>query len=49
MKKSKIIRAYKEVVQELSATGGGASFTTGKGMQTATPVSFKKRKNRRER
>lgn len=43
MKKSQIIKAVHEVLQEMSMTGGGASFTPGQGEQYATPFAFSKK------
>jgi hypothetical protein len=43
MKKSEIVKAVKEVLQEMSMTGGGASFTPGSGEQYATPFAFSKK------
>ena len=45
MKKSKLRELVKTKLRELSATGTGASFTPGVGMQTATPKTFKKKNN----
>lgn len=42
MKKAELIKLVKEVIQEISATGTGASFTPGQGEQYATPYAFKK-------
>lgn len=36
-------RELRELVRELSATGGGASFTPGQGAQYATPKAFLKK------
>lgn len=44
MKKSTLREIVKNTLRELSATGTGASFTPGTGMQTATPKAFKKKK-----
>lgn len=48
MKRTELENIVKEVLTELSATGGGASFTPGVGMNYATPFSFGKKgqKNR---
>jgi len=43
MKKSEVIKAIQEVLQEMSTTGGGASFTPGSGEQYATPFAFSKK------
>lgn len=43
MKRSEIIKAVQEVLQEMSTTGGGASFTPGSGEQYATPFAFSKK------
>jgi len=43
MKKSEVIKAIQEVLQEMSMTGGGASFTPGSGEQYATPFAFSKK------
>lgn len=45
MKKSTLKEIIKSKLRELSATGTGASFTPGTGMQTATPIAFKKKNN----
>ena len=53
MKKSKIVEIIKEVLGEMSVTGGGvgaapaggaATFTPGQGEQYATPLAFSKKK-----
>lgn len=48
MKKSKLKELVEEVLNELSATGGGASFSPGVGANYATPFAFGKKgqKNR---
>lgn len=43
MKRSEVIKAIQEVLQEMSTTGGGASFTPGSGEQYATPFAFSKK------
>ena len=43
MKKSEVIKAVQEVLQEMSITGGGASFSPGSGEQYATPFAFSKK------
>lgn len=42
MTKAKLTSLVREVLQELSATGTGASFTPGTGAQYATPYAFSK-------
>jgi len=44
MKKSEILRLVQEVLDEISTTGTGASFTPGAGAQYATPKAFSKTK-----
>jgi hypothetical protein len=48
VKKSKLKELVEEVLNELSATGGGASFSPGVGANYATPFAFGKKgqKNR---
>jgi hypothetical protein len=48
VKKSKLKELVEEVLNELSATGGGASFSPGVGVNYATPFAFGKKgqKNR---
>jgi hypothetical protein len=43
MKKSQVIEIIREVLQEMSTTGGGASFTPGSGEQYATTLAFSKK------
>ena len=43
MRRSKIRKAVKEVMKEMSVTGTGASFTPGTGAQYATPFAFSKK------
>jgi len=43
MKKSKLKKAVREVMKEMSVTGTGASFTPGTGAQYATPYAFSKK------
>jgi hypothetical protein len=42
MKRSKLREIVKEVIEEVSTTGTGASFTPGQGAQYATPHAFAK-------
>jgi hypothetical protein len=42
MKRADLIKLVKEVLEEVSMTGTGASFTPGQGEQYATPYAFKK-------
>lgn len=42
MKRSQLISLVKEVLEEISTTGTGASFTPGTGAQYATPYAFSK-------
>jgi len=46
MKKSEVERIIKEVLDEMSVSGGGASFTPGSGEQYATPRAFSKKGQR---
>lgn len=48
MKKSELRKIVEEVLKEQSATGGGASFSPGVGINYATPFAFGKKgkKNR---
>lgn len=43
MKRSQLVSLVKEVLQELSSTGTGATFTPGTGAQYATPFAFSKK------
>lgn len=45
MKRSQLRKLVKEVLDEISMTGTGASFTPGTGAQYATPFAFSKNKN----
>ena len=40
--KSKLITTVREELEEVSTTGGGATFTPGTGAQYATPKAFDK-------
>lgn len=42
MKKSDLIILIRELIEEVSMTGTGASFTPGTGAQYATPYAFSK-------
>jgi len=42
MKRTDLMKLVKEVLDEMSMTGTGASFTPGQGEQYATPYAFKK-------
>jgi len=42
MKRTDLVKLVKEVLDEISVTGTGASFTPGQGEQYATPYAFKK-------
>jgi len=42
VKKSKLREIVKEVLDEISATGTGGSFSPGTGAQYATPFAFSK-------
>jgi hypothetical protein len=44
----KIKEIIRKKLKEMSATGGGASFSAGQGMNYATPKAFKKTKNLEE-
>ena len=44
MKKSELVSIVREVLDEISTTGTGASFTPGTGAQYATPYAFSKGK-----
>jgi len=44
MRKSELRKLVKEVLDEISVTGTGASFTPGTGAQYATPYAFSKNK-----
>jgi predicted ribonuclease toxin of YeeF-YezG toxin-antitoxin module len=44
MKRSKLRSLVKEVLDEISTTGTGATFTPGTGAQYATPYAFSKNK-----
>jgi len=48
MKKSTLRKIIKELIDEISTTGTGASFSPGTGAQYATPYAFSKKgkKNR---
>jgi len=43
MKRSQLVAIVKEVLEELSSTGTGATFTPGTGAQYATPFAFSKK------
>jgi hypothetical protein len=43
MKRSEVVKAVQEVLQETSTTGGGASFAPGSGEHYATPFAFSKK------
>jgi hypothetical protein len=43
MKRSEVVKAVQEVLQETSMTGGGASFAPGSGEHYATPFAFSKK------
>lgn len=43
MKLEDLGKVLKEVLEEMSVTGGGASFTPGTGEQYATPRAFSKK------
>ena len=43
MKKSELKKLVHEVLQEISTTGTGATFTPGVGAQYATPYAFSKK------
>jgi len=42
MRKTDLIKLVREVIDEVSVTGSGASFTAGQGEQYATPHAFGK-------
>lgn len=42
MKRTDLIQLVREILDEVSMTGTGASFTPGQGEQYATPYAFKK-------
>lgn len=42
MKRSQLVSLVKEVLEEISTTGTGATFTPGTGAQYATPYAFSK-------
>ena len=44
MKREQLRSLVKEMLDEISATGTGASFTPGQGAQYATPHAFSKNK-----
>jgi len=43
MKRSQLVAIVQEVLEELSSTGTGATFTPGTGAQYATPFAFSKK------
>lgn len=49
MKQSFLRKLVKELVDEISTTGTGASFTPGTGAQYATPFAFSKNKRQKNR
>lgn len=44
MKRARLREIVKEVLDEVSTTGTGATFTPGQGAQYATPYAFSKNK-----
>ena len=44
MKRSQLRTLVKEILDEISTTGTGATFTPGQGAQYATPYAFSKNK-----
>ena len=44
MKKFELVELIRDTLKEISSTGTGASFTSGAGMQYATPYAFGKGK-----
>jgi hypothetical protein len=45
MNKIKLKKVIRKVLQEMSTTGGGASFSTGGGEQYSSPFAFNPNKN----
>jgi hypothetical protein len=43
MKKAELTQLVKEIIDEVTVTGTGASFNPGQGEQTATPYLLKKK------
>lgn len=49
MKRKELVKLVKEILDEISATGTGASFSPGVGAQYATPFAFSKSKTAKNR
>jgi len=49
MRKSELKKLVQEILQEISTTGTGATFTPGVGAQYATPHAFSKKGQKKNR